>query len=185
MDLSNQISGNYPAVSTTRIELNATQKLVVILGLGVIFLACMLPPWQESASKQPVGYAWIWFTPYQQELTARKAEARNVRQHYLARANARVESARRAYVRVKNSATELRPETLGGYSLEGAILRDSLAKAELGNAISERTAVSEKPLSWWMEQPLHVEINLAILCLELLSISLVTVCAALALSNRS
>jgi hypothetical protein len=161
-----------------------TQLIVLCTGFVLMLFACLMPPWQEEITLQPAGYAWVWFSPYQKELRLRQAEA-SERQHLaVASAEAKVVSTKKEYARIRNSPCELARQRTGGFSLDDAVYRECAAKAAFARALSERKAVSDKSLDWWMEQPLKVEVNLAMLINELAVIASVTIIVSCLLQRR-
>lgn len=150
-------------------------KTSLWIGLLAILFACILPPWKEPVSGQSAGYSWLWNSPYQNDLKSKRAQGLRLKESAVTDAGAKVRQAQKKLSTLRNSPQELERGRLGGFALEGALLAEYNAKAELNEAQAVLQAVESKPSSMWVDAATVVEIDLTALMIEVSVISLLTV----------
>lgn len=144
------------------------------IGLFVVLFACVLPPWKEPVSGQSAGYSWLWNSPYQNDLKIKRAQGLRLKESAVIEAGAKVRQAQKKLSTLRSSPQELERGRLGGFALEGALLAEYNAKAELNEALAVFQAVESKPASMWVDSAIVVEIDLTALMIEISVISLLT-----------
>ncbi len=149
-------------------------KTALRIGLFVILFACVLPPWKEPVSGQSAGYSWLWNSPYQNDLKSKRAQGLRLKESAVADASTKVRQAQKKISTLRNSPQELERGRLGGFALEGALLAEYNAKADLNEALAVLQAVESKPSSMWVDAATEVEIDLTALMIEVSVISLLT-----------